>query len=177
MRAEIISLAVDSKVACPQAQFSGSHEKKTDSGSEVEVPLSRAKNGALLRPRSSPLKSGSRRLARAAPRRILRCVHAGSPGRAQTSSAEPYETRRHDGDNPGSCFVAVTARTMAPAGGHRDPTPPRGGTGTSCGDFLANKFGPQCKKTHAPPTLMSRELPCAVARTNRASVIKITTPV
>ena len=41
-----------------------------------------------------------------------------------TSIAEPYETTRYEGDNPGSCFVAVTARTTARASGHRDPTPP-----------------------------------------------------
>ena len=33
-------------------------------------------------------------------------------------------TTRYEGDNPGSCFVAVTARTMARVGRHRDPTPP-----------------------------------------------------
>ena len=29
---------------------------------------------------------------------------------------------------------------MARAGGRRDPTPPRGVTGTSCGDLLADNF-------------------------------------
>ena len=57
----------------------GPHVKLTGSGSEVDVPLSTAKNRALLRPRLSPLKaSGKRRLARAAPRQILRCVHASN---------------------------------------------------------------------------------------------------
>ncbi len=85
--------------------------------------------------------------------------------------------------SPASCFVAVTARTMARAGGHRDPTPRRGVTGTSCGDLLADKFrelcfsgkrGHQCKK-QGPPTLMSPELPCTVARTSRASTTKVMT--
>ena len=43
IRAEMISFAVDSEVACPQAQFPGSYENLTGSGSEMEIPLSTAK--------------------------------------------------------------------------------------------------------------------------------------
>ena len=102
---------------------------------------------------------------------------------AQTSIAEPSETTRYVGDSPGSCFVAVTARTTAWAGGHRDPTLPRGVTARSCSDLTAGKFRKfsfsgerehRCKK-QGPPTLMSRELPCAVVRTSWAKIMKITT--
>ena len=73
--------------------------KLAGSGSVIDVPLSTAKFRALLRLRSSPLKdSGSRRLAEAAPRQVVCCVHAGNESdlirRAQTSIAEPYETTR-----------------------------------------------------------------------------------
>ena len=109
-------------------QFSGSTEKLTGSESVIDVPTSTAKVRALLRPRLSPLaSSGSRRLAKAAPRRTLRRVHADDERtslikRARTSNADPYETTRKKGDSRGSCFVAVTARTMALTGRCRDPT-------------------------------------------------------
>ena len=56
-------------------------------------------------------------------------------------------------------------------------------TGRCCSDLLADKFRELCvsgKKEyqcqqHGPPTLISRELPCTVARTSRASVMMITT--
>ena len=65
--------------------------------------------------RSSPQRvGGSRRLARAAPRQVVCCVHAGNESdlvsRSQTSNAGPYERTRYKGDIPGSCFAAVTAR-------------------------------------------------------------------
>ena len=64
MRAEMMSFAVVSETLCPYAQLSWSHEKLTGSGSEMDVPLTTAKNSAWQRPRLSPLKaSGSRRLA------------------------------------------------------------------------------------------------------------------
>ena len=110
--------------------FSGSPENLPSSGAQMAVPSSTAKNSALQRPRILPLKaSGSRRLAGAAPRRILRYVHTGSETVSPRWPKPPlltYETTRYEGDNPGSCFVAVTARTTAWAGGRRDPTPPRG---------------------------------------------------
>ena len=54
-----------------------------------------------------------------------------------TSVAEPYETTRHEGDNPGSCFVEVAARAMVRGGRHVV-------TGTSCGDLLVHKFRELC---------------------------------
>ena len=78
--------------------------------------------------------------------------------RTQSYSAEPHETTRCKGDNPGSCFLAVTARTTARAGGRRDPTPPCGVTGTGCSDLFIGPFrklcfsgerGHQCKKNWA----------------------------
>ena len=100
IRAELISFAVDSEVPCPSAQFSGSQENLSGSGSEINVPLSTAKkNSALLRSRLSPLKdSGFRRLARAAPRRTLRSVHAGSETVSPGGPKPPLlsRTRQHD---------------------------------------------------------------------------------
>ena len=65
--------------------LSGSHEKMTGSGSDMDVPSRTAKNRALLRPRLSPPNtSGSRRLARAA-QQILHCVHAGNEREAVSS--------------------------------------------------------------------------------------------
>ena len=81
---------------------------------------------------------------REAPRRILRCAHAGNETISPGGRKPPVlcRTSQHDmrATIPGSCFVAVTGRTMARAGGRRDPTPPRGVTGTSCGDLLADNF-------------------------------------
>ena len=50
-RAEMVSFTVDSEVARPWAQFSGSHETLSGSGSERAVKLSTAINSALLLPR------------------------------------------------------------------------------------------------------------------------------
>ena len=71
----------------------------TGSRSDTAVPLRTAKNSALQRPRQSPLKdSGSRQLARAAPRRNLRCVHAGNETISQERSKPPVlsRSRQHD---------------------------------------------------------------------------------
>ena len=124
MRAKMMSFADVTGVDRPWAQLSGSHDQLTVSESGIDVPLSTANNIALLLLRSSPL-----RISRAAPRQILRCVHAGNErGISSRGPKTPLlgRTRQHDikGDNRGSCFVAETARTMARAGGHRDPTPP-----------------------------------------------------
>ena len=70
-----------------------------DSGSEIAVPSSTAKNCALQRPRLSPLKdSRSRRHPKAAPRQILRCVHAGSETVSPGGPKPPVlsRTRQHD---------------------------------------------------------------------------------
>ena len=83
----------------PYAQLSGSHENLTDSGSEIAVPLSTAKNSALLRPRLSPLKaSRSRRLATAASRQILRRVRASNETISPGGPKPPVlsRTRQHD---------------------------------------------------------------------------------
>ena len=151
----------------------------------MDVPLSTAKNSALLRPSSSPLKtSGSRRLAKAAPRQILRCVHAGNETKKGPRPPLLSRTRQHDheGENPVSRFMTVTARTTA-----------RGLAGigirrrlevmTGCGDLLADKFRKLCLigkrghqwKEHGPPTLISREVPCTIAKTSSASITMITT--
>ena len=83
MRAEMISFAVG-----PQAQFSGSHEKLTGSGSEMAVPLSTA---------------------------TKKCFVSAS---LITTDCQQVQAARQsgEGDNPGSCFV-TTARTTARAGG------------------------------------------------------------
>ena len=106
MKSEMKPFGVVSEVLRPLPQFSGSSEKLTGSESVIDVPMNTSKIRALLRPRVSPLKaSGLRRLAKAATRRVLRRVHREGP----PENAEPYETTRCKGDNPGSCFVAVTA--------------------------------------------------------------------
>ena len=48
--AEMMSFAFVLEALCPLAQFSGSHEKLTVSGSVKDVPLSTAKKSALLWP-------------------------------------------------------------------------------------------------------------------------------
>ena len=112
MRAEMVALAVVPEVFRPWAQFFELRENMTGSGSVIDAPLSTAKIRASLRPRISLLRArGSRRLAGAAPRQV-NCSGNESDliRRPQSSNAEPYETTRYKGDNPGSCFVAGTAR-------------------------------------------------------------------
>ena len=98
MRAEMTCFAVVSEALCPLPQFSGSHEKLTGSGSEVDASLSR----------------GAASLKASGPRRLAKRHHGRQE--THTSIAEPYEKTRYEGDNLGSCFVAVAARTVAWAG-------------------------------------------------------------
>ena len=114
MRAQIISFAVDSEVACPQAQHSGSHEKLTGSGLERAVPLNTAINisfaaAALITTESQRVQAA--RQGGTTANTLLRARWWGDnlTRKAHTSTAESYETTRFLGDNPGTCFVADTA--------------------------------------------------------------------
>ena len=142
--------------------------RKTDwFGSETDVPLTTAYNRALQRPRLSPLKaSGSRRLAKTAPRQVIRGLHAGDERATSSEGPKPpllSRTRQHDTraiiPARASCW---SQRTTARAGGHREPTPPRSETGKFRELCFSGKRRHQCKK-QGPPTLMSRELPCTIA--------------
>ena len=80
--------------------MSGSHEQLTGSASVTDVRQSTAKNKALLRQRSSPLRiSWSRRLAGAEPPQTVRCVHAGEERAISSGGPRPpllSHTRQHD---------------------------------------------------------------------------------
>ena len=92
---------------------------------------------------------------------ILRRVHLGNETTSSGGSRTPLlgRTRQHDTRRtiPARASWHCSARDGG-VGWHRDPTPPRVVTGTSCGDLLADKFrelcfsrkrGHQCTKTWA----------------------------
>ena len=106
----MMSFSIVTEALCPKAQFSGLHEKFDRFWICDGCFAAHSENSALLRPRLSPLKaSGSKRLAKTAPRQVPCCVHAGDE-RSILIGAEPHETTRLEGSNPSSCFVAVTGQ-------------------------------------------------------------------
>ena len=89
--------------------------------------------------------------------------------RTQTSRTEPHETARGESRNPSTCFVTVTARTMARPGDPKLQVCVNAmGTGNASPTIRVNSVAPSTDESRAknrgPPLFFGKTDPCGSAQ-------------